>query len=117
MENILLALFEFRDNIKLFHFQTKSYAAHKASDELEKTVFEALDTFMEETQGRKKTRVKTVEGTVNIRSHTKDIVPYVQTFAAYLDTLLGQMPDGAASGALDDIVSAIDKFVYLTSFE
>lgn len=46
-EQIIEAFFSMALNIKLYHWQTKEYARHKASDELFQTLLGNMDSFIE----------------------------------------------------------------------
>jgi len=47
MDFLLKVFFEYQIQIKMFHFQTKSYAGHKSSDEYLQKVNDKFDKFME----------------------------------------------------------------------
>jgi len=44
--------FEMREQIKLYHWQTKSFAQHKATDDLIKSLDENIDTYVETYMGK-----------------------------------------------------------------
>lgn len=48
---LLMAMFKHQLTIKMYHFQTKSYGAHKTSDTYLATFSDNLDKFMEVAQG------------------------------------------------------------------
>jgi hypothetical protein len=118
MDKLLLYFFEVRDNIKLFHFQTQSYAAHKAADELEQSLSTLLDQFMEAFQGISGSRIPPVNSTIAIRTHTNDIVEYVKIFSTYLKRLeLDKIVfDPGMLNILAEMTAAVDKFIYLMTF-
>ena len=49
---IVSVFFNIRDQIKLYHWQTKSFAEHKATDELVGKLDTSIDTFVEAYMGR-----------------------------------------------------------------
>lgn len=52
MENIVIALLEIQDQLQVFHFQTKSYARHKALGKTYEKVAERSDDFIEVAMGK-----------------------------------------------------------------
>jgi hypothetical protein len=46
-KNIIKIFFHMNLNIKLYHWQTKLYSRHRASDELHSKILELIDTFIE----------------------------------------------------------------------
>ena len=51
-EELLRFFFSLRDTLKLYHWQTRSYARHKATDKLLKRLEPAIDAFVESYAGR-----------------------------------------------------------------
>ena len=46
-----------RDQLKIYHWQTKNYARHKSSDDLVEKLSEKMDKFIEVMQGIENTRL------------------------------------------------------------
>jgi hypothetical protein len=61
---ITLILLSFRDEIKIYHWNTHIYARHKATDKLLKSLTELIDKFVEVLQGSRNERI-------SINSQTK----------------------------------------------
>lgn len=118
--NVLIAFFEFRDNLKLFHFQTKSYAAHKAADTLEKSLSVLFDKFMESLQGQMGFRVTVPKGSVvrlaEFMSDNSRAVMFAQGFANVLDLIVGDAPSDVAN-IIAEMQANIHQFMYLLTFE
>lgn len=51
-KNFLKILFEFQLQLKLFHWNTKRYARHKATDKLMTALLEFIDVFVEAYLGK-----------------------------------------------------------------
>jgi hypothetical protein len=56
--NVLLTFLTILDQIKLYHWQTLSYARHKATDELHSNFSSLVDKFIEVLHGRLTTKEK-----------------------------------------------------------
>ena len=52
---------EILNNVKLYHWRTKSYAQHKATDELYEKLNKDIDSFVEVMLGKDESRVKHLE--------------------------------------------------------
>jgi len=122
MDSILRRLFEFRDTIKLFHFQTKSYGAHKAADQLEKKFSELLDDFMEVLQGSEGKRIgaSSIQVTIPSLVSKTNALDYSTQFLKYLQQLISKFnKSGSAdlSNILADMQAAVNQFLYLLTFK
>lgn len=122
MEAILRRLFEFRDTIKLFHFQTNSYGAHKASDALEKDISKLLDVFMEVLQGIEGRRVDGVDIRLHVPSliTKKNVSGYCVSFQDYIKKLLVKFNKAGAddlANILADMLAKVNQFLYLLTFK
>jgi hypothetical protein len=56
LNNLLVFFFQLKNDVKLFHWSTKSYGRHKSSDELVSKLDDNIDTFVEVLLGRLKVR-------------------------------------------------------------
>ena len=56
LNNLLVFFFQLKNDVKLFHWSTKFYGAHKTSDELLSKLDGNIDTFIEVLLGRLKVR-------------------------------------------------------------
>ena len=54
---IAMIFLAFRDQLKIYHWQTLSYARHKASDKLVDDITDQIDRFMEVLQGSRNLRL------------------------------------------------------------
>ena len=50
--NVITPLVQFQQQLRIFHWQTDSYAAHKAFGEAYESLDELIDSFVEEYMGR-----------------------------------------------------------------
>jgi len=64
LDKIVPTLYSFRQQLHIYHLQTKKYGRHKASDELLESLTNFIDTFIETYSG-KYGRVK-FEGPIHI---------------------------------------------------
>jgi hypothetical protein len=104
----------------MFHFQTKYYGAHKASDHLHEKFGDLYDRFLEVYQG-KHGRIPRVEGEITLHS-LKDstIIPFCQKFVQLLTERVPQIltvrEDSDLCNIIDEMKAEINQFIYLLSF-
>ncbi len=116
--------FTLTNQVKLYHWQTTSYARHVASDSLFSSLQNKMDKFMEVYQG-KYGRVKpTEEGQLVVKlgvlNHQK-VEAYLRSCIEYLQNLVDSGMVSAKDTDLlnirDDIVGHINQTLYLFSFQ
>lgn len=116
-KNILQKAFEVRDQIHLWHLQTKSYSEHKALDTFYNEWLDLVDSFIESYQGK----YGRIEGGLKI-----EVVPYCENCSIpYLTTLRTDLISGGAfrnilsnydtdmNNILDEMLALVNKTLYL----
>lgn len=110
--------------IKLYHWNTPSYAAHKASDELYDTLNKHMDKFMEVLFGKINRRLTFKNQTIKLSniSSKKEIISIIHKSKSYLVNLnknrfLSQMSNPDLFNIRDEILSDLNQFLYLLTFE
>lgn len=121
---IVSTFLDMLNTVKLYHWKTKCFAAHKASDELYGTLNEKVDEFVEvmlgkaELGGRAKLlNVPDLKLTLvsNDDVFRKQIEVY-KTFLLNMSMGLGSVPANTDLLAIrDEILAALNQFLYLQS--
>ena len=108
--------------IKLYHWRTQSYAQHKATDELYAKLNENIDKFVEVLLGKSGARIKMLENKMNmydlettgeLREH---LFEYRQ-FLVDMNRTFHEKKDSDLLSVRDDILSDINQFLYLLTFD
>lgn len=117
ISEIITFFFQFRTDIKMFHWQTKLYAYHKVSDELLENVDSLSDKLIEALLGKLEKRPD-ISNNVLIRNIDKKI------FNEILDRASNYLLEGFCNikfpeilNIRDEILGEIDKAKYLLTFE
>ena len=117
-------LLELLTSVKTYHWTTTSFAEHKATDELYSSLNDLIDTFVEAQFGYQcaKTQTKTKTKTKNIGQMTLTVSPcskraFVHKLTTYLRVLREWTLPSELANIRDEILSAIDKTLYLFTFE
>jgi hypothetical protein len=120
-EDIVRVFFTIDHIVKLYHWQTRIYARHKASDELHGKFLELMDTFVEVYIGRY-TRPK-FNGSLNIKImeyNDKSMVTFLTDFVLYLEVELIKYlkkSDTELLNIRDEMISTLNQTLYLFTLE
>jgi hypothetical protein len=119
----IVAMFlEMLNTVKLFHWKTKSYAAHKASDKLYKNLGEKIDRFIEVLLGKCQTRVDMIENRIHLvdiqnTDTMKEKLFEYRSFLIDINQYLDHKRDSDLLSIRDDILADINQTLYLLSFD
>lgn len=113
---------EFSSQIKLYHWQTKVYSRHIASNDLYIKIGVLIDTFIETLQGKYQNRIslnKSENGQIR-NLDDDDIIFYLQSFKEFLvedlPKLLDQdMKNYDLLNIRDEMLSTVNQTLYLFS--
>ena len=121
---IALIFFSIRDQLKIYHFQTLSYARHKSSDGLVDKLTDKLDTFLESMQGARNIRLKLPsDNVINLEDQTDNsILEILQKFKTWLTHSNGlpkylNPQDTDLFNMRDDILGHVNQTLYLFTFQ
>jgi hypothetical protein len=118
MEEVTLMFLHYQNQIKLYHWQTKSFARHKASDELHGILLGKIDEFMEVMQGSSERRINlTKVKMIPIKNMSDNgAVKMLKKFREWLQSMKIKKDNDLIS-IRDDIVAAVNKTLYLFTFQ
>lgn len=108
---LLLAL---RNQMKLYHWQTKSYARHKASDELVDELDDLTDKYIEAYSGTyDNIKLSSPMNIELVNTCDKNIGSYLKANKKVINDTLNKITDTELLNIKDEILSVIDKTIYL----
>jgi DNA-binding ferritin-like protein len=118
---IVRVFLEMLNNIKLFHWKTRSYAQHKATDELYENMNEKVDRFIETLLGKDESRIKLLKKRVELldakNTHEfKSRIYEYRDFLIDMNDIFDSKKDSDILSIRDDILSDINQFLYLLTF-
>tara|TARA_Y100000389_G_scaffold24256_1_gene20917 strand:- start:300 stop:689 length:390 start_codon:yes stop_codon:yes gene_type:complete len=116
---IAMILLSFRDQLKIYHWQTHSYARHKAADKLVETMTEQMDRFLETLQGSRNLRMVVPKKRLyitfeNQTDTTIDVL--LNEFKQWLNTNLPDKlkpMDNDLRNIRDEILGSVNQSLYL----
>jgi len=109
--HIVIAFLEFLNVVKMYHWNTRSYAEHKATDELYGDLGKNIDHFVEIMLGDK--RLPAMKTKIVILNTNRDtFLMKVNQFKAFL-LKLNMAPQ--LMNIRDELLANVDQFIYLLS--
>lgn len=121
-EDIIEMFFHMQLNIKLYHWQTTSYARHKATDSLLGDLSELIDQFIEVYIGRYKRPDFKGGFTIPVEELSDDnitdlIKNYINAMKTRIPKYLKKESDTDLLNIRDEILSLLNKTLYLFTLE
>ena len=120
--HIVRVFLEILNVVKLYHWRTKSYAQHKATDELYAKLNENIDTFVEVLLGKDESRIKKIErrmqliDTRNLSDFKSRIYEYREFLIQDINMYFDSRRDSDLLNIRDEILGDINQFLYLMTF-
>ena len=112
-------MLEVTPTIRLFHWKTDSYAAHKATDSLMETLNEIVDKYVETMLGKTNVKIqisdystlniKTPNSNNDLETFIKDLIQFLLSFHKKLDP----ENDIDLLNIRDEIIGDLNRFLYL----
>jgi hypothetical protein len=120
--HIIKTFLELINMVKLYHWKTKSYAQHQATDELHSNLNKHTDEFVEVLIGKHSSRIRMVSKKMDlIDSETqKDFKMRIYSYRDFLMDMNNYFDEKKDSDLLtirDEILIDINRFLYLISFD
>ena len=107
-----------REQIKLYHWQTRIYSRHKATDEVLESLDASIDKFVEVYMGKyKRPKLSSTTNTVKLQNLSEtSIVKFVHNCIVYLEKGItkGLSPqDTDLLNIRDEMLGELDQLLYL----
>lgn len=114
--------FQMRDQIKLYHWQTYSYARHKATDAVISSLDEHIDMFVEVWMGKygRPKITKTTDTVVVKNMADKTAHTFIKSCIAYLQGPLTKSlkaTDSDLANLRDEMLGDLHQLLYLFTLE
>lgn len=120
--HIIRVFLEILNVVKIYHWKTRSYAQHKATDELYERLNENIDKFIEILLGKDESRfmimnemVRTIDTTnkSDFKSRVYEYRKFLTDMNIYFDAHL----DSDLLSLRDEILGDVNQFLYLMTFD
>lgn len=119
--HIVRTLLEMINIVKLYHWKTRSFAEHKATDELHGSLNDNVDKFVEVYLGKDGSRVENWNKHLQIvqfdnASKFKDRIYEYREFLTNLNRCFDPKKDSDLLNIRDEILGDLNQFLYLSTF-
>jgi len=114
--------FNMREQLKLYHWQTHSFAQHKATDDLLDSLDKTIDEYVEIYMGKYgRPKMTTRNNTIRIQNmNAKSAARYIKECAAYIEGPLVKKlkpSDTSLINLRDEMLGALYKVMYLFTLQ
>lgn len=114
MEDTILYFLEIINTVKIFHWKTRSYAEHVASDSLHTKLSAGMDRFAEVFLGMSGDRFK-INATLDLSDKSKKgMCDKVREFIKHLE---GLKLTKDLSNIREEVIADCNQFLYLMTFD
>ena len=119
---IVRTFLEMLNTVKLYHWKTRSYAQHKATDELYERLNGHVDKFIEVLLGKDESRIKMVEKRCELLDYSessdfKTRIYEYREFLVDMNKYFDAKRDTDLLNIRDEILGDINQFLYLMTFQ
>lgn len=111
---ILTTVLTLTATVKMMHWQTKSYAQHKALDDLHDSLTESGDALVESVMGNKASAATHYPQTIDLvqGASVPDTLIKMQSVLQFMRTSLN---DPSSESIVDDMINAVRVATYLSN--
>ena len=120
--HIVKIFLELINMVKLYHWKTRSYAQHKATDELHASLNKHTDEFVEVLLGKDSSRIRMMSKKMKLIDcdNTRDFKERIFEFREFfinMDKYFDKKRDSDLSTIRDELLIDINQFLYLMTFD
>jgi len=110
--------FMMREQIKLYHWQTKSYSRHKATDGVIDSLDESIDKYVEVYMGKYgRMKMNSSTGSISVKNLSESsIINFIKRCITYLNVELTAKLKGDDTDLVsirDEILAELNQLLYL----
>jgi DNA-binding ferritin-like protein len=110
-KSVIISLLQFSNILKLFHWNTRSYALHISSDQFYSSLSNNIDKLIEIMLGS--SRIPLFQSSIIIAALSND--KFFKRISAFKFLIHNLRYNPSLSNICDDIINDIDHFIYKSS--
>jgi hypothetical protein len=117
MSKLLQLFFYYQTLIKIFHWQTKSYSQHVASDQLYTSLLALIDQWVEVYQGKYPTLTFDKDNSLSVPLRNMDLDDFVLHLQQFKSFLMDKLPTYINNGKMQntDLLNIRDEMLAITN--
>jgi hypothetical protein len=113
---------ELLNMVKIYHWNTKSFAQHKATDELHQRLSEHVDKFVEILLGKKEDRLNHLRSKISLvnakQTHSfRDKIYQYREYLIGMDKCFDKDRDTDLLNIRDELLGDVNQFLYLLTLQ
>ena len=114
---VISPLLQIQNQLRIFHWQTKSYAQHKAFGNAYEALDDLVDNFIEVFLGKYGNTKANPAYKIQLENLSDDYLSYVDNFIDYLNSMTTELDekDTDLLNIRDEMVGELNKLKYLLS--
>jgi len=118
-KDITIFFLELLSTIKIYHWNTYDYSAHKATDELYSTLSDNVDKFMEVYMGTTNQRIPlSTRTSISLNNLSKPAMKsYIQKSINHLEKIKLPSKNTDLYNIRDEMLANLNQFLYLFTFK
>lgn len=121
-DRIVRAFIEMQNLVKVYHWNTHSYAEHKATDELHERLGKNIDTFVEIMMGKDGSRIDHLSRRITVlslktKTSLREKMFAYRRFLTGMNKCLDASEDSDLLNIRDEILGDINQFLYLLTLK
>jgi len=121
LAKIVRTFLEMLNTVKLYHWKTRSYAQHRATDKLYESLNENIDKFVEVLLGKEGGRIRMMEKKMDLIDNSnanelKECIYRYREFFIKMNDIFHEKRDSDIFSIRDDLLVDLDQFLYLMTF-
>lgn len=107
-------LIKFHQQLRVFHWQTTSFAQHKAFGEIYDELNDIIDEFVETFTGKYGRNQANLRMEITLTSLSEEVLPrYLDAFTSFLESMDKEIDDTSILNIRDEMLGQVNKLRYL----
>jgi DNA-binding ferritin-like protein len=118
-KDVTIFFLELLNTIKIYHWNTYDYSAHKATDELYSSLSDNVDKFMEVYMGSTNQRISlSTKTSISLNNLNKNSMKfYIQKTINHLEKIKLPLQNTDLYNIRDEMLANLNQFLYLFTFK
>jgi hypothetical protein len=112
---LISTFLKIQNQLRIYHWQTPSYAQHKAFGEAYENLNELIDNFVEVYLGKNKSGISIFTFKFELNSYDENYIKFIDTCILFLNNLAAELneEDTDLFNIRDEMIAVLNKLKYL----
>lgn len=116
---LVAPLIKIQQQLRIFHWQSETYAQHKAFGEAYESLNDLIDDFIEAFMGRKGRIKAKITYNIELDNFTENHINYINDYISFLNNLTNELDpeDTDLLNIRDEMLQVLSKLKYLLTLK